>query len=352
MDKNFLKAAKNFFPLFYAALILLLWFGFKELRVLAADVYSKNAAKINFKGKPAIPQSGYMLGTYRPELPYSFESIIEFEGKISSKFSVVSIYQAWGSKEASDFNPKLMDAVVKKGYIPMITWEPWVTGFSYDFLPPMSIREDRNLKDIANGLYDDYVKKWARAAAVWGKPVFLRFAHEMNYTQYPWAAVNNNTPADFTAAWRHVYGVFKEENAANVSWVWSPKGYEDIDAYYPGGEYVDWVGTGIFNYGAYKNSKWWKFHQMFGPVYAVLRKYRKPLMIAELGCVRTGGIQASWYEDAFKSIGTEYRDVKLVVFFDNPSDRTFYNVLIDWSISNKDDTIKAVRKYINPAKIR
>ena len=66
------------------------------------------------------------------------------------------------------------------------------------------------LKKILDGKHDAYVSSWARAAAAWGKPFFLRFAHEMNGDWTTWSpGVNGNTAREFVTAWKRVHGIYK-----------------------------------------------------------------------------------------------------------------------------------------------
>ena len=111
----------------------------------------------------------------------------ELRSGLGSGFSIISIYQAWGDKEESIFPASAMEKIVENGAVPMLTWEPWINEFNAGNLRPMPMREQRYLRDIANGSYDFYISQWAKAAVVWGKPVFLRFAHEMTNPQYPWS---------------------------------------------------------------------------------------------------------------------------------------------------------------------
>src|SRR5436853_485094 len=83
-----------------------------------------------------------------------------------------------------------------------LAWLPWVTTGGVG-------RPAYALRAIAAGEHDAYVREWARAAAAWGGPLYLRFAHEMNGDWYPWSVgVNGNTSADYQAAWRHVVDIF------------------------------------------------------------------------------------------------------------------------------------------------
>ena len=59
--------------------------------------------------------------------------------------------------------------------------------------------------------------------SAWGKPLVLRFAHEMNGDWYPWSeGVNGNAAGQYVPAYRRVVSLFRSVGATNVTWVWSP----------------------------------------------------------------------------------------------------------------------------------
>ena len=51
------------------------------------------------------------------------------------------------------------------------------------------------LARIIAGDFDAYIRRWARSTAAYGRPVRLRFAHEMNGDWYPWAETANGNRA-------------------------------------------------------------------------------------------------------------------------------------------------------------
>ncbi len=112
-------------------------------------------------------------------------------------------------------------------------------------------------------------KKFAQDAGKWGKPMFVRFAHEMNGSWYPWAEwadKNRNMKRDpgedtgFTAAfyrqaYRNMASMFRRY-APNAALVWCPNsgllGGERRDVFgpwYPGDDVVDWVGMDAYERG-------------------------------------------------------------------------------------------------------
>nr|BFE71384.1 hypothetical protein GCM10020092_046850 [Actinoplanes digitatis] len=126
--------------------------------------------------------------------------------------------------------------------------------------------------------------------------MLLRWGWEMNGDWYPWgAARNGKDPAGYIECWRRIHGIFAEEKATNVSWVWSPnwnsapvEEWNTPEALYPGDRYVDWVG--ISGYNLHRETP----DTLFGPIYRSFSA-RKPLMITEVGSVDRGGrTKADW----------------------------------------------------------
>jgi hypothetical protein len=112
-------------------------------------------------------------------------------------------------------------------------------------------------------------QRYATAAGKWGKPLFIRFAHEMNGSWYPWAEwidKNRNlkrdpdeetgfTAADYRKAYRNVALMFRR-HAPNVALIWCPNsgllggGRRDVfRPWYPGDDVVDWVGLDVYERG-------------------------------------------------------------------------------------------------------
>lgn len=293
-----------------------------------------------------VPTSqGVLLGIYKPEVPYSFTRLDTLEENLGKRFDILSMYQTWGDREEDRFPQDLLLAIDRHGAMAMITWEPWVSEFAAnkgeEARPPRS-----DLQGIADGAYDAYIRQWAKDAVIYGKPFFLRFAHEMNNRQYPWADEALEDPGRFVAAWRHVWNIFREEGAKNVIWVWSPRG-EMPRQLYPGGTYVDWIGTAVFNYGAYGDNVWNSFEYLYEPVYRSALQFEKPIIIAELGCSPSGGSEKQWYVDALKKLPTSYRQTKAVVLYNNPADRTLSGSSIDWSVDHDPDILRIIKETID-----
>ncbi len=297
--------------------------------------------------------SRILFGAYDGGFPNTFAGLEKFETQVQYKFPIISLYGAWGDKPDEQFPTRMVETINRMGSVPMITWEPWVVDFDERIrknLPHIAEREYGSLGAIARGEYDFYIVPWAKGAAAFGKPMFLRFAHEMNDPyRYPWGPQNGNRPEDFIAAWKHVHLVFQKMGADNVLWIWSPHiSMPWFEYYYPGAEMVDWIGVGVLNYGNVASwSRWWSFHQILEKAYPTLLKFEKPLMISEFGTLTQGGNAYEWYRQAFYHIDHTYRrGVRAIIFFNQESDVTLSNAPLNWSVTQDPGARKLVAEQL------
>jgi Glycosyl hydrolase family 26 len=279
-----------------------------------------------------------LFGVYDGGFPNTFAGMEQLEDQVRYRFPIISFYSSWGDKPDQQFPTRMVESIQRMGSVPMITWEPWVDDFDESLrknLPPRAERDYASLRSIARQDYDFYIVPWAKAAAANKKPIFIRFAHEMNDPyRYPWGPQNGNRPDDFVAAWKHVHFLFQKFGATNVIWVWSPHiSMPWFEFYYPGDEYVDWIGVGVLNYGTIASwSRWWSFHQILEKAYPVLLKLNKPIMISEFGTVGQGGDVYQWYSQAFYHMDHTYsRGVRAVIFFNQQRDATLPGYELNWS---------------------
>jgi hypothetical protein len=292
-----------------------------------------------------------LLGAYDEGVPRTLDGIVELEQRIGTTLPLIQLYSAWGDKPEQQFPLKLVTAVAEVGSIPLVTWEPWLSDFENTRHPHIALRDVRDrhgLASVARGDYDIYIDAWAADAARYARPILLRFGHEMNDAyRYPWGP-QNNTKEEYIAAWRHVVDRFRRAGAHNVLWVWSPHvAYEYWELYYPGDAYVDWVATGVLNYGPIAHwSRWWSFAEIFGEKYPQLAAFGKPVMIAELGSLAVGGDRSQWYREALTDLPARYPAVRAVVLFNVGDDQTVTYQKVDWRITADSAVAAAVRESI------
>jgi len=192
--------------------------------------------------------------------------------------SVVSAFV----KLDSTFTVNTLRALNSHGAVPFVTLEPWPQSLRSGQVDEPSYR----LSSVAGGGHDVALIRIARAIAAYGKPVYLRYAHEMNGDWYPWATrANAGSPAAYVEAWQHTHDLMAGAGARNAEWVWSPAALATgpggpaggLSAMYPGDRYVDFVG--FTGYGLGESAA-----TTFDPWLADVATFTsRPVILSEIG---------------------------------------------------------------------
>jgi hypothetical protein len=160
-------------------------------------------------------------------------------------------------------------------------------------------------KDIISGKNDSYLKKFAQDSTEYGKQhggFFMSPMWDLNQVSkvnWPWAG----QPTEFKKSWRHIWQIF-EDQGANEYATWVPeylaaKGHP-LHGYYPGDQYIDWIGLSIYNREKYGDQS---LDDRIREPYNYFRSMYpdKPIMLEELGATNNYK-QAIWLQDAYKTI--------------------------------------------------
>ncbi|WP_185956479.1 glycosyltransferase family 2 protein [Changchengzhania lutea] len=282
------------------------------------------------------------MGIFAPEFDNgitSLKNVEEVSQHLDEDFDIISLYVPWKKDKDSIIPLQLLDSIYQREYLPMITWEPWLNSFQND-----KGVDDNHVYDlIGNGYFDDYISGFADTVKKFQKPIFLRFAHEFDNPFYPWYVKEGNTALKFKKAWIHTYEIFKKRNAHNVIWIWNPWKPEHVSSFYPGEEYVDWIGVNILNYGILnQDGQWHEFEDIYKPFHEEFKKLPKtPIIISEFGSLKNKGhSQTKWLNNAFTAIQDKFKDIKSVIYFNSDLDNNLplyvqNNQNLDWSISSK-----------------
>jgi beta-mannanase len=225
-----------------------------------------------------------------------------------------------------------MESIRQAGAIPFLSW-------SSQSIPSTVEEPNFQLADVINGTYDSYIRRFAKAAAAWGHPFFLRFDWEMNGNWFPWSeGVNGNKAGEYVAAWRHVHEIFTSVGATNASWVWCPNvdptgAFSELSSVYPGDAYVDWTGLDGYNWGTnpVQPSGWQSFDQLFSSTYSKITNTiapSKPMVVSEVGSTEVGGSKAVWITEMLSELPTRYPKIDGVLWFDK------YTESMDWPLDS------------------
>jgi mannan endo-1,4-beta-mannosidase len=301
--------------------------------------YSRNEHKITnlppLAGAIKPPKKGAFMGVSLYD--QNIVTLNNVEKDIGKHFAIVGIYQSWEGSH-TEFDSNWAQNVFAQGSTPLITWEPWIPVSGYDRSEDKVNQGKYRLIKISQGNFDPYIRQYADSIRAYHMPVMIRFAHEMNGNWYPWGSTFN-TPQDYIAAWRHVHNIFAKEGATNVTWVWSPNAiYYDphipyssqIEKFYPGNAYVDWVGLSAFNWaGQYKQNVWMPPDEIFSSTVDELATFQKPIIIAETASADTNSpiTKANWIR-ALAMYMKNNPEIKGIIWF-NTTDNG-----IDWSIES------------------
>lgn len=243
----------------------------------------------------------------------------EYVTKLGVAPAIWSIWSDWGGSNSGFPSSDLLDALSANRTVPMIFWQP---------VDPSNLHGgEYTYEKILSGIHDTYIREWAAAAAAWNKQVIVRFAQEMDGGWFPWGVRNNsgNTPALFTAAWQHIWHIFRDAvadggaGASKVRFLWSPLNPCTCRAdLYPGAEYVDYVGFTAFNWGPPVSQTWHNLKILYQ------RKVRhlatlapgKPIIVAETGSNPTGGNRTVWIRSGYPAVYVAFPTIKAIVYFD------------------------------------
>lgn len=300
-----------------------------------ATTLSKSTAATVVRAAPvgaAVTPAGYngKWGVYAPDFPGTLATVQTLQAEVGRRANYVMWYVHWAGPY-SGLNLSDLATVAANGSTPVITW------MSDDPTGATTITDAA----IASGRYDSYIRAWARGLQSYGRPVLLRFDHEMNGNWYGWSpGVNGNTSAAYVAAWRHVYNLFASVGARNVTFVWSPNvdynGATPLASLYPGDAYVGLVGVDGYNWGPLDGHSWQTPQQVFGPTLNELSALTtRPQMITEVGSTSDGGDKAAWISSFFSMIEND-RAVTGFVWFDSDKET-------DWQIGSSSSTLAAFK---------
>lgn len=320
---------------------------FLAATVLAGMTFSGHGSSVatasTLKLQPA--DGSVLIGVFEPR---DRVGNLSFERTIGRRVALFNSFQAWGGSD-SMFNrewARLVGELDANGQVLMITWEPWRPGDGID-------QPNYRLKTIIDGKHDEYMKRWFRKVRDLRKPIFVRFAHEMNGDWYPWGT-HINEPREYIAAWRHVVNLSRNVGADNITWVWAPSEYMNnhrLAKLYPGREYVDWIGLSGYNWVGPKRA-WWGWRsakRIFGPALAQVKKYKKPIMIAEIGTTENPRVgaparktKAAWIARTYTYLKKADPQVSLVVYQNARASKTH-----DWRITTSRANKAAIKRALS-----
>lgn len=257
-----------------------------------------------------------LIGVYQPNSPGSTSQVTAFAKAAGFTPRITSYYT---SSFGQSFPTSFAQAMAAKGTQLLVQWQP---------------RGTTNAA-ILEGQQDAAIIAMAKAVGALDNQVIISYGQEMNGDWYPWGNMAGSTPAQYIAAYIHIWNLFQKEGVHNVTWMWDPNiSYEGSSAlknWYPGDQYVDWVA--LDGYFATPETT---FGALFTPSIAELRSFTsKPLFIGESGV--TGSVGAGQLAQLFAS--ADLAGAIGILYFDET--QTGDDEHQDWRLENNAANMKA-----------
>lgn len=269
------------------------------------DLYAEaDISNSLYYGARLEPRAGAYIGTI-PEHSAGFESLSSYLTYIQYEYGEYDLY----------FDARQKIAETKA--IPMVGLNVSSMNADYDSI--------RKILDTLNA---------------YNIPMFIRYANEMNCSNL------GDNPDEYKQVFRNVANMIHEY--PNFAVVWSPNDMGALDRpfdyFYPGDEYVDWIGTSLYMTKYFTNEKntslvnsqyfmtgdyAWATNKI-KPLMEFLEKnnIKKPVMISEGGVARYnshGDDYSGWHEPRLRNmlwyLVMKYPQIKMINYFNRP----FYN---------------------------
>ena len=254
--------------------------------------------------RPVVGPNSIGVGAYDPHGDFGSDPNVKFE----------HLFLPWEDVDLSSL-AKADDYALQRGRSLIITVEPW--SWSVDW----RVSPETLVQGILAGKYDANMAAICTAAADLKSPVIIRWAQEMDETdgQFSWAKW---APSDYVNAYKRMVTECRKSNTT-AKFMWSPKGNKTLQNFFPGAEFVDYVGLSVFGLQQYDQDQFGKartFAEALEPGYRLASSYGKPIIVAELGYEGDARYTRQWAETVAKA-DPRFPLLEAVVYF---NDREVY----------------------------
>lgn len=189
--------------------------------------------------------------------------------------------------------------------------------------------------EVIDGVWDEQIRKYARAFKEFSHPILLRVNNEMNTDWCTYSGVVTlQDPDIYKLVFDRIYNIFQEEGADNIIWIFNPQfgnyppaSFNHYMNYYPGNDKVQLLGVTKYNTGTYYSEVFGETWDDFKPSFDALNNLYSqtfpevPWIVTEFASSSYGGNKVAWMEEMFTHIG-DYENIKAAVWF-NWGDRDY-----------------------------
>lgn len=173
-----------------------------------------------------------------------------------------------------------------------------------------------NLENINAGQFDADFRRWMREAKRFGSALIAEYGVEVNGFWFPWNGLWNTGGGShaaaverFRQAYRRIIRIAREEGARNIRWVFHVDPWDEpvadwnrFENYYPGDEWIDWVGVSVYGRQVPTNPYRPSFrYQMDWAYRRLMALTNKPVIVCEFGTIAEPG-QEDWARAALSDL--------------------------------------------------
>ncbi len=280
--------------------------------VVAAQLVAAVPSGAATAGPPAVPTTGAYLGAFvaphqsiaqaQGDIRQPLSELSNFDTVFGRPLGLVHVFQDWKSPVKN----AVLAAFASTGATPVVDW---------------SCISDASVID---GSQDSLISTYAAQLKSYGRPVFLRWFWEMNLVNGTRAStcLAGLGAAGYVQAWQHIRTIFEQVGATNVAFVWCPSIVSpDFAApFYPGDQYVDWIGFDGYDRHQDPNM----LTTQFLPFYDHWLPNGKPIMIGETGATTD---QATYLANLSVNLPVSFPQIHAVLYYDSESSS-------DWTLAN------------------
>jgi len=263
------------------------------------------------------------------------QAMKRFQNKVGHRLSASRVYYKWNSEFPSD-HARWLKHTNRRIYMSVKAQRTNGT-----FIPWEQIGNAQR----GDPLYRQMVR-WAVRIKHFGARVHLIFNHEPEADNS-----DNGGPGQFRAAWRKFHTVFKRKGVHNVRWLFTMtdwayearSGPQRVSLWYPGGRYIDELGTTAYNWHSCSIPQPW---EQLGDSLEGFRRFGrrhpgKELVLTEWGSVEdwsSPGRKANWIDNARELFKRHaFRQFDAILYFQA-------RVTCTWYADTTDSAMNAFRR--------
>lgn len=301
IDKRFVSQLVIIALLFVLPIWMVMVNGTKAMKAIlfSANKEYRSVEHASEEGRTNITGQSLKFGVYDHAQQFSADNSLELR----------HVYFSWGAFDEQESLTELSN-LERRGFQPMLTIEPW----------PAKTVEGPLMRNIADGRYDEIVDTVARVLNQLRGPIYISWGHEMDQDltqRYPWSGVD---PKEYVKAYRHVVDRFRQQVQTELLWVWAGVLKSGSEKYWPGENYVDFIGMPIYSFPSWDRKQYGyirDFRTTFLEKQKVVKQLAKPLMITEMGVSGSDDFKQFWMHQAFLSF-SDFPNLMAIIFFQAP----------------------------------